>query len=132
MAEVQRKIDKRIDELKSLACSTQGKVLVANVVLLPVLYYVSSTYLPPRRTCEILTKTIFAFLYGEGRREDFPRKLVHLSRDKGGLGLDEIEQRCKAIYIHSNVLKPSGESQSHQRGPLFKFFCSFWLEDVLE
>ncbi|KAF6024754.1 hypothetical protein EB796_016937 [Bugula neritina] len=124
-----RKICKRAAGLKNLSCTIRGKVLLANTVLFPVLYYAAATYLDPS-SFRSIRKTIYSFLYGEGKREVFPRRIVELSREKGGLGMENVEKRCQAIFFYNSVLKPGHGNFDHQRLPLFTYYLSQWFRNL--
>jgi len=85
--------------LKSLQCSMKGKIQLCNTVIFPILLYRTATILPTKAFFKKYKKVIFSFLYGEGRREVFSRKIVELDVAHAGAGLQNIENRCNGSFI---------------------------------
>ena len=102
-------IEKKLDKLKFLNLSLTGKVLLINSVIHSQLYYLSGVYLPPKKDLDEIRKLSFQFLW-DGKREVIKRQSIETSKEHGGLGLNNLTQKCKALYFNCNVQKPSMES----------------------
>ena len=125
--EIMTKTVNKIEKLKSLQCSMKGKILLCNTVIFPILLYRTATILPTKAFFKKYKKMIFGFLYGEGRREVFSRKIVELDVAHAGAGLQNIENRCNSSFILYNIIEPLRPFFSHQREPLFRYLTGLKL-----
>ena len=57
------------------------------------------------------------------------RQTIETSKDCGGIGLNNLSARCKALYFDCNVQRPSSNGFDHQRIALFKYFFAFTVRD---
>ena len=71
------------------------------------------------------------FLYGDGKSEIFKRECIELDKDKGGLGLYNLDTFCEAIFVQENVCIPSHKDFDHQRKDLFQYFFFFLATKLL-
>ena len=74
-------------------------MLIANTVLYPKAYFTARTYPHTKGFLREIVKQTYSFLYGEGKREVFQRKVIEFDRRKGGLGLDKIGVRCESMFF---------------------------------
>ena len=107
----------------------RGKILIINrpTVIFLILFYLAPTFLPNQEFFRQFKTLIFSFLYGEGRREIFKREIIELEKEKGGLGLTDINNKCRAFFLYHNVIhvQPSWDSFEHPRIALHEFFFFF-------
>ena len=122
------RIEKKLDKLKSLRVSLIGKVLLVNSVVHSQLYFLSGVYLPPKKHLEEIRRLSFRFIWEE-KREVIKRQTIETSKDCGGIGLNNLSARCKALYFDCNVQRPSSNGFDHQRIALFKYFFAFTVRD---
>ena len=123
------KIKRQINFFRTLPCTIKGKVLIANTILFPKLFYVAKTFLPSKVLLALVKRIVYSFLYGEGKAEMFKRDCIELDKDKGGLGLYNLDTFCESIFVQENVCFPSQNDFDHQRKELFQYLFSFWLRD---
>ena len=57
-----------------------------------------------------------------GRREPIKRKWVETSKGRGGLGLDNLHDRCSSLFLFHGYIRPSALDFDHPRESLFKYF----------
>ena len=122
------RIEKKLDKLKSLRVSLIGKVLLVNSVVHSQLYFLSGVYLPPKKHLEEIRRLSFKFIWEE-KREVIKRQTIETSKDCGGIGLNNLSARCKALYFDCNVQRPSSNGFDHQRIASFKYFFAFTVRD---
>ena len=128
--DITSKVEKKLKRYTNIPCSMRGKILIINTVIFPILFYLAPTFLPNQEFFRQFKTLIFSFLYGEGRREIFKREIIELEKEKGGLGLTDINNKCRAFFLYHNVIQPSCDSFEHPRIALHKFFFSFWCRDI--
>ena len=122
-----KKISKSIAKVKDMSCTLRGRVLTANTVLYPNAYFTARTYPHTKGFLREIVKQTYSFLYGEGQREAFQRKVNEIDRRKGGMDLDKIGVRCESMFFVENFLRPGGMDFNHQRKALFRYFFSFQM-----
>ena len=76
-----------------------------------------------------MKRLVYSFFYGDGKSEMLKREYIELDKDKGGLGLYDLDTFCKAIFVSENVCIPSHKDFDHQRKDLFQYLFSFWLRN---
>ena len=123
------KMKKQIDFFKTVPCTIKGKVLIANTILFPKIFFIAKTFLPGKVLLALVKRLVYSFLYGDGKSEMFKRECIELDKDKGGLGLYNLDTFCEAIFVQENVCIPSHEDFDHQRKDLFQYLFSFWLRN---
>ena len=123
------RIQKKLEKLKFLNVTLTGRVLLVNSIIHSQLYYLSGVYLPAKKDLEDIRRLSFRFLWNE-KQEVIKRKTIETSKDHGGLGLNNLVERCNAIYFDCNVQKPSRDNFNHQRLALFKYFYAFYVRGL--
>lgn len=118
-------IVKKVENVKNMSCTLRGRVLITNTVLYPKAYFTARTYPHTKAFIKKVTGRVYSFLYGEGKREVFKRKIIELDRKRGGLGLDNLERRCISMFFEENFVRPARPDFDHQRLELYKYFFSF-------
>ena len=127
-----KNVTKNIDKIKNISCTLRGRVLITNTVLYPKAYFTARTYPHTKSFIKKITSLVYSFLYGEGKRETFKRKVIEFNRKKGGLGLDVFESRCTSMFFEENFVRPARSDFDHQRLGLYRYFFSFQVRKIYD
>ena len=120
------KIKQKALRLAGFSLTLRGRVLIANMILISQLNYISGVYLPTKSFLGEVRKRIFQFIWGEGRKEVISRRIIETSVERGGLGLVKMQEKSEALHLEHNLYRPCSSSFNHQRFLLFAYFFGFW------
>ena len=118
-----RKIEAKVNHLSRLTVSLKGKAFVVNTLLAPVYFHFASVYLPNVAEVKKVRRLIFSFLWGAGKAEVLPRKILEMTTDRGGLGLVNFFERLQSLYAYANLCRPVVQqfSEDNPRLTLFRY-----------
>lgn len=112
---------RKVDKLSRLNLTMHGKVLLINSIVHSQFFYIICVYMPPVDILKSIRRITFQFLWNNGR-EVIKRNIIENNKDKGGLELAKISEKCESMFIDHNIQPVCQESFSHQRQSLFKYF----------
>ncbi len=92
------KLEKKLDIWRSRCLSLRGKVLIINSLALSGLIFLASVLSIPKNSISRINKLIFGFLWSD-KNELVRRESVFQPVDRGGLGLINIELKCRALHL---------------------------------
>ena len=89
---------------RSRLLSLKGRVLVLNTVVLARIWYVATVITPLKQEKNAIVRLLFDFLWqlglqGNRCRDPIKRNMVYQPRDKGGLGLKNIDLQIRALQL---------------------------------
>lgn len=93
---------------KSRQLSLIGKVLVLNVVIYPLFFFVAPVFPMSDQLIRKIQGAAFTFLWS-GKTELVSRKVVTLSKTEGGLGLDRVGEKASALLVKPILPVLSGD-----------------------
>ena len=75
-----------------------GRACITQILALSKLWYVGSVITPPKEIIETIEKEITSFLW-RGKQHLINREIVRLPKNDGGLGIANIEEKCRVLKI---------------------------------
>lgn len=82
-----------------------GRVLVTNVAIYPLFYYLARVFPVPASISNELDKAVFKFLWA-GKPELVARKAVCLPKTDGGLGIDSFRDKANSLLVRPKSIFP--------------------------
>ena len=116
-----KKLEKVLNLWKSCVLSFVGRSLIINVLGASLFWYLAKVFVLPTWVKTAFDRLVWAFLW-RGKTETVKRKILHNPISKGGLGIVNLEAKCKALLV-SNLLPFLNASRS----PKWHFFARYYL-----
>lgn len=121
------KLEKSLNLWKTRSLSMVGKALIINVLGISKLLYIARVLIPPKWVFDRFNKLVWPFLWGS-KIETVARKTLHCDISKGGLGIIDLEVKCRALRIA--LVISSLEQRESKVYCLLKYFCGSKLAGI--
>ena len=97
------KIKIRLTLIRNRNFTLYQKATLINCLIASKLWYVAHVYLLPKNYVTMINQVIFNFIWGSDGRP-LKREVLYNKKENGGLGLLDIDQKAKSIFI-STMMK---------------------------
>lgn len=104
----------------------EGKVLIIKAVILPLLLFISSVFIPPKRVILDLERAIFYFLWGS-KWERLSRNVMKKSREKGGKGVPDLHLFLGSRHAALHVTAATAPSRNPKTTAMTRFWMGTYL-----
>ena len=124
---VERKINTHIRCIAQRPLTIFQKSFYANTVLLSKMMYIANVIPVSNDIVKRLVKLIFCFIWN-GKYNPIKRENLNLPKNKGGLGIQNILNKCNSVLLKSFLRFYSKE---HKFTKFVAYFCEFRLSSIL-
>ena len=104
----------------------EGKVLIIKAVILPLLLFISSVFIPPRRVILDLERAIFYFLWGS-KWERLRRDVMKKPKEKGGKGVPDLHLFLGSRYTALHITAATAPSRNFKTTAMTRFWMGTYL-----
>ncbi|KAM4772404.1 uncharacterized protein WCC33_004109 [Rhinophrynus dorsalis] len=99
----------------------EGKILVLQNEILPVLQYMAQAWPPLATICRAITRAVFLFIWGS-KMDRVKRAVMYKEPHKGGKGVPDIPTMLRAFFVCNCVRRTLRESDQGSAGNAMSHF----------
>ena len=124
---IERKINTHIRCVSQRPLTIFQKSFYTNTVLLSKMLYMANIIPVNSEIVKRIVKCIFSFIWN-GKYNPVKREILYLLKNKGGLGVHNIQHKCNSVLLKSFL---KFYTKDHKFTKFTAYFCEFRLSAVL-
>ena len=124
------KAQARVESYKKRRLSMPGKILLLNVAVFPLFFYLASTFLPPKSVVDKLLALAVEFIWSPAKKQMISKQCFYLDKCKGGWDLLHFPSKTDSLFFTNNLVRCVAERFKHPRVGFFKYFFAVRCRDL--
>jgi hypothetical protein len=116
------KVDKKTSHLSALNVSLRGRAFLVNSLLASAFYHLCLVYVPSNADIKVIQRRFYQFMWGEGKTEVVPRRVMETPADSGGLAVVRLGDKLRSLYFHVNLCRMVESGGVREDNPRFLLF----------
>ena len=124
------KAQSRVESYKKRRLSMPGKILLLNVAVFPLFFYLASTFLPPKSVVDTLLALAVDFIWSPAKKQMISKQFFYLDKCKGGWDLLHFPSKTESLFFTNNLIRCVNEQFKHPRRGYFKYFFAVRCRDL--